>query len=1291
MKQKYLYAIIAVLTAVFTAQPSSAATNVWSGASGTDLLWATPSNWSPAGPPSTLDDAQFFDPGAALDLSAPNNIVAQNRTIQSLWYGQTNGFHYTLINPGVTLTVSGTNSGNVFAAGTETDNLVWGVTNAISGPGATLLIDNTNASFVVRQESGSGGSALRSTLDLSGLDNLNADVGRFLVGVEGSFPRPAGTLYLGKTNVITAVGNTPAIAIGGNGGGNHNSGNSSYVLLGQQNTINADSITVGRVKQTGNSSITFNTNLFTDPTVAFRGADGVSRVGNWRLADAESGSGSGNTVGICDFTGGTVDALVDSMILGRQVGSHSPIGTLTLAKGTFDVNTLTLGLQTSSGGNSASGVVNVNGTGTLIVNSNLVFGQVAGGTGAAATGGTLNIGGGTVDVRGALTIGGLARMNVTNGFLNLPTNSTLSLDTLVLDGGTISNATTIAATNQAIAALTIVNGGKLPNAVSFDLGTGGNAQWFPGNSLVFSNSLQGAGYIFADVTQANGATLSPGGPGLAGTLYIEPYLTTGNLTLNGGTLKFDLAGSAANINDNVQVLGTLTLNSTNAVVLNALEGGLDTTTPYTLFTYGSLVGNASGFHVAGPLAQSRYSFSFSATPPTLQLSVGGAGAATLLWKGDGSANSWDLKGANNWLKGATADQFYNLDNTIFDDSGSASPAINLVGSLAPGGITMSNVNKTYTFSGSGNFVGGNFTNYASTNVTFSNDNTNALNFADLENGTLILAGNSANNFNSILVDPLGTLRIANSNANTFGSAGINLTGGALIFDQAQDATFDGAIANFGTVTKVNTNTLTMLGNSSTLSSPIIVNSGTIKSGAGSAAFGTGGLIISNGAALDINSQNLSATSVPVTADGRGPDGSGAIVNLGVDQTSALRSVTLAGNTTFGGTARWDIRGSSPSLSTGGNSYDITKTGTNQVALVGVSVDPMLGDVNILEGIFGIQTSTVSTSGGFGDPTKTITVYSGAQLETWGLGASTPLPKQIVLKDGATVENDSGVTVISGNVSIAGNTLFVAGGTSLAFTAPITGAGSITSGGGAILELAGTNNYTGATTVTNGTLEIDGINAGSGVTVDGGALAGVGVIQAPVTISALGTLSPGTNGIGTLSVAGNVTLSGATAMDLDKTAGVLSNDVLTNVTSLSLGGSLQLNVTGDTALAAGDSFNLFSAGSITGSFANITPATPGAGLQWNTTQLTSGILKVAVASPTGPTIGGISVANGQVVLSGTGGIATSNYYVLASTNLSLPVSGWTSLGTNTFDQSGNFSFTNAVDPAAPQRFYLIQVP
>jgi len=867
-----------------------------------------------------------------------------------------------------------------------------------------------------------------------------------------------------------------------------------------------------------------------------------------------------------------------------------------------------------------------------------------------------------------------------------PISGTARADSV--DGGTISNATTIAATNQSLPSLTIVNGGKLPNAVSFDLGTGGNAQWFPGDNLVFSNSLQGSGYIFSDVTQANGATLAPGGIGSAGTLNISAYNTPGNLTLNGGTLKYDLASSAFAVNDNVLVAGALTLNSTNAVMLNAIGGALDTTTPYTLFTYGSLVGNVSGFQVAGPLAQSRYSFTFSANAPTLQLSVSGAGAANLLWKGDGTANNWDLKTTANWLNGSTADQFFNLDSVTFDDSGSATPFINLVGSLVPGGITMSNVNKSYTFSGAGNFAGGNFTNFSSSTVTISNNNTNALNFVDLETGTLVLGGNSANNLNSVLINTPATLRVANSNANSF-HTGINLNGGALTFDQSFDTSFDGVIANFGTVTKVNTNTLTLLGNNSSFGSPIIVNAGTIKSGAGSAAFGTGGLTINNGGALDINSQNLSSTSVPVTAIGSGPDGSGAIVNLGVDQTTALRSVTLAGDTTFGGTARWDIRGSSPSLSTGGASYNITKVGTNQVSLVGVSVDSMLGDVDIQKGVFGIQTSTVSTSGGFGDPTKTITVHSGAQLETWGLGASTPLPKQIVLQDGATIQNDSGVTVISGNVSMTGNALFIAGGTSLSFSAPISGSGSVIKGGSAILEFAGTNNYTGATSVTNGTLEIDGITAGSGVTVDGGTLAGIGVIQAPVTINALGTLSPGTNGIGTLSAAGNVTLAGTTALDLDKTAGVLSNDVLTNVTTLALGGALQLNLTGD-PLTVGDSFNVFSAGSITGAFTSITPA-PGAGLQWDTTQLASGILKVATASPTGPTFGNISVSGGQIVLNGTGGIATSNYYVLASTNLSLPVSSWTSLGTNTFGDSGNFSFTNAVDPSVPQRFYLIQVP
>src|SRR6185312_1274766 len=244
-------------------------------------------------------------------------------------------------------------------------------------------------------------------------------------------------------------------------------------------------------------------------------------------------------------------------------------------------------------------------------------------------------------------------------------------------------------------------------------------------------------------------------------------------------------------------------------------------------------------------------------------------------------------------------------------------------------------------------------------------------------------GNSANNLNTVTINTPATLRIANTNANTFGSSGINLNGGALVFDQPLDATFNAVLANFGTVTKQNTNTLMLLANNSSFASPITVNAGTIKSGAGAAVFGTGGLTINSGGALDINSQNLGAVSV--NAVGSGPDGAGAIVNRGTDQTSALSKLTLTGDTTFGGTARWDLRNNSPFLSTGGNGFSITKVGTNQVALVGVSVDAALGDVDIKEGMFAIQTSTVSTSGGFGDASRTITVHPGAMLETYNLG------------------------------------------------------------------------------------------------------------------------------------------------------------------------------------------------------------------------------------------------------------------------------------------------------------------
>jgi polygalacturonase len=56
-----------------------------------------------------------------------------------------------------------------------------------------------------------------------------------------------------------------------------------------------------------------------------------------------------------------------------------------------------------------------------------------------------------------------------------------------------------------------------------------------------------------------------------------------------------------------------------------------------------------------------------------------------------------------------------------------------------------------------------------------------------------------------------------------------------------------------------------------------------------------------------------------------------------------------------------------------------------------------------------------------------------------------------------------------------------------------------------------------------------------------------------------------------------------------------------------------------------------------------------------------------------------------------GVTNGTHYVLTSTNIALPLTNWTRLVTNQFDGSGNFNFTNAMNPNSPQSFYLLQLP
>ncbi|MDB6112291.1 MAG: hypothetical protein JWR69_4041, partial [Pedosphaera sp.] len=220
-----------------------------------------------------------------------------------------------------------------------------------------------------------------------------------------------------------------------------------------------------------------------------------------------------------------------------------------------------------------------------------------------------------------------------------------------------------------------------------------------------------------------------------------------------------------------------------------------------------------------------------------------------------------------------------------------------------------------------------------------------------------------------------------------------------------------------------------------------------------------------------------------------------------------------------------------------------------------------------------------------------------------------------------------------------------------------------------------------------------------LTLAGGqTLAGIGMINGRLSVAAGATVSPagtnttlgitaGANSTGAISATDAIVLNGTTTIKLN---GSGANDAIQSLgAGITYGGTLNLvNVSG-APMTAGDTFQIFNATSFSGSFASLTPATPGAGLAWDTTQLNTGTLSVKAAGA-GPVIGSVKVSGGNLVLGGSNGVANTGYYVLTSPNVSAPLTNWTVLATNTFDGTGAFSFTNAISPLKPRQFYLIKL-
>jgi autotransporter-associated beta strand protein len=796
---------------------------------------------------------------------------------------------------------------------------------------------------------------------------------------------------------------------------------------------------------------------------------------------------------------------------------------------------------------------------------------------------------------------------------------------------------------------------------------------------VFGGTLGGGGTVAGNVALQSGATLSPGKAGapctfsIANTLVVTnytdtnddivtgTYFITNNLALTNNNLYFHLATGS---NDLVQLNGgTLTLAGTSTVY-PTLTAGLPAAGNYPLITGGSAtIGGAANLAWGGIAGTTRQTYTLDTSQPgTVLLHITNAAGVlpltnSLVWRGT-NGNNWDVTTTTNWINGTSADEFYNYDAVTFNDT-STNGSVAVSGTVQPAWLLVTNTTRTYTISGGP--IGG--------------------------TATLIKSGT-------------GMLQMA--------GASHSYTGGTVI--------------NAGTL---QVNDLAGLGGGQ-----ITLNGGLLKSAYGTAnTFGlTNDIIVPAGATAGINSANRFAPGGRLFG--------GGVLNF--TNASTQNRCDLKGNwSSFAGTINIIGPNGNNGIRLFNQGGSFTGFDDANVYLDGVVSDPQLFSSGLVINIGALSgTATAVLRGAsLGGTTGSFTTYSIGALDlntTFAGSFQDSTGKAVLIKAGTGTLTLTGNNTYSGPTTISAGTLQIGGGGTsgtigtnmisdsgtLAFNRSdsvndasmslVTGGGGFAQNGPDIFTFTKAQPYTGPTFINSGTLALSGSGAiassaniilaggtlfdvsgtsGGGMTLASGqTLSGIGSVRGNFTVGSGATLLPG-NPLGTLNFSNNLALASGATVLLAVSHSPLTNDSVNVIGALTNGGNLIVTNSGSTALTAGDSFQLFNCGNYSGSFANVTLPVLTSGLAWNTNSLNSAG-RISVISIV-PQIGAVAVAGTNLVLQGGGGMPFGNYYVLASTNLALPLASWSHIVTNAYDAAGNFIFTNAISPVAPQQFYLIR--
>lgn len=824
------------------------------------------------------------------------------------------------------------------------------------------------------------------------------------------------TVEVRTGGALNMINSGSASLVIGELGTNDPNGNNGTLLVsgGTVNLVGTGNFVLGNVNTVGsvtNSNVTIS-----------NGAINVSATSGNGIRFGSTTQAGGTVTGVFNLDGGTVTA--------PSVTRVTPTGTGVI-NATFNFNGGTLVANKTNATflqNLTTASVKANGA---RINSNgfdiTIAQALLDGTGG---GGLEKLGAGTMTLTGANTYAG---------------TTTISAGTLQLGNG---------GTTGSLGAGAIVNNGTLAINRS--------------NALTLSSGISGTGGV---------NVLGSGTTTIAGvnTYTGDTNANAGRLNIAGSLTSAVNVASSVNLGGEGSTTGALTFSGTHALLFDpttpgALTAGSVNASAATITVTPTTAGSGTGIVVlsaaGGITGTVGVNFFFTGRGTTYLNGTStellfDSTAATVKWRGNDGTNPtfWDLT-TTNWLNGPTADQYFDGDVAVFDDTATSFAVAVQGASVSPGSVTFDNA-TTYTVSGGGITGFGTLTKTGSGVVVLENTNT-------FTGGTTISAG---------------TLQLGNGGP-TGSLVGAIVNNATLATDFGANAvTVASEISGTGAVVQNGSGTVSLTAANSYGATTI--NNGTLQVGDGgtSGTLGTGA--VTNNAVLAFNRSDAALDTANVIS------GTGSVVKLGTG------TLTLSGASTYDGTT---------TVSAG------TLLVTN-----GAALGSAVGGTTVANG------AALHLSGGITVTGETLNL-TGQGISSLGAlrnmsGNNTWAGDITTVSNGGLVRigSESGHLTISGNIATGTTAVdqnVLQGGGNITVSGVISGPSKLTSSstGAGVRTLSGANTYTGQTVINGGTLSVSSLNRVSGGTASSS-------LGAPIDVAS-GTITVGTtNAVGTLRYTG----------------------------------------------------------------------------------------------------------------------------------------------------------------------------